>query len=261
MGIVAPKNLEVLDYKGIHLYHAGISNCAMRVRVTLEEKNLPWTSHHLDIMKKEHLNEDYFGINPNGVVPSLVHDGTVIIESDDIIDYLDEKFPEPPLRATTEDGRRQMYEWMKLGVNNHIPAVKTFIYYNKIQKFMRQTDEEQKKYEQLQSNDDLRDYHTKNSSGPGISQEDAARAEQILNDCFSKAEKILVDQDWLVEDRFGLADITWIPLHFTLFRAGFSFDGYPAVQDWADRISKRDSFKKGVVDWWPEGGLESGKSR
>ncbi len=85
MGIITPKNTEVLDFKGLHLYHAGISNCAMRVRVTLEEKDLPWTSHHLDILNKEHQTPEYFGINPNGVVPTLVDDGVVIIESDDII--------------------------------------------------------------------------------------------------------------------------------------------------------------------------------
>ena len=91
MGIVTPTNTEVLEFKGLHLYHAGISNCAMRVRVTLEEKKLPWTSHHLDILNKEHLTPEYFGINPNGLVPTLVDDGVVVIESDDIIDHIDKK--------------------------------------------------------------------------------------------------------------------------------------------------------------------------
>lgn len=251
MGIVTPTNESVLDLKGLHLYHAGISNCAMRVRVTLEEKNLPWTSHHLNILKKEHHTPEYFGINPNGLVPTLVDDGVVIIESDDIIDYLDEKFPEPSLRPSTDTGLEQMYEWMKLAVNNHVGAVKTFIYFNKIQKFMRQTDQEKDKYSKLQANEQLLDFHSKNSSQKSISQEDAQRAEQILTDCFTKAEGILGTNDWLVENQYSLADITWMPLHFTLIRSNFSFDSYPAIQDWADRISERESFKKGVLDWWP----------
>ncbi len=97
MGIVTPTNKKVLEYRGLHLYHAGMSNCAMRVRITLEEKKLAWTSHHLDITKKEHNTREYFGINPNGVVPTLVHDGVVIIESDDIIDYIDQTFEQSPL--------------------------------------------------------------------------------------------------------------------------------------------------------------------
>ena len=251
MGIVTPTNKSVLDFKGLHLYHAGISNCAMRVRVTLEEKKLPWTSHHLDILKKEHQTPEYFGINPNGVVPTLVDDGVVIIESDDIIDYLDKKFPEPPLRPTSESGLEQMYEWMKLAVNNHVDAVKTFIYYNKIQEYMRQSKEEQEKYKDMQSNEQLRDFHSKNSSEISITVEDANRAKQILTDCFTKAENILVNDDWLVDNRFSLADITWMPLHFTLIRSNFSFDEYPAIEDWAERISQRPSFKKAVLDWWP----------
>ena len=51
MGVVTPTNKEVLDFKGLHLYHAGVSNCSMRVRLTLEEKKLPWTSHHVDLFK------------------------------------------------------------------------------------------------------------------------------------------------------------------------------------------------------------------
>jgi len=261
MGIVTPTNEEVIGFKGLHLYHAGISNCAMRVRVTLEEKGLPWTSHHFDILNKEHQTPEYFGINPKGLVPTLVDDGVVIIESDDIIDYLDKKFHEPPLRPTSESGLEEMYEWMKLAVNNHVGAVKTFIYYNKIQRFMRQSEDEKEKYSKLQKNEELRDYHSKNSGEGGITAEDAKRAEQILNDCFTKAEKILGGNDWLVDNHFSLADIAWIPLHFTLIRANFSFDGYPAVHDWAERIGKRESFKKAVLDWWPEGGLDSAAGR
>jgi len=43
----------------------------MRVRMTLEEKGLDWTSHHLDLRKKENISDDYFGINPNGLVPVM----------------------------------------------------------------------------------------------------------------------------------------------------------------------------------------------
>ena len=93
MGVITPTNKEVVDFKGLHLFHAGVSNCSMRVRLTLEEKKLPWTSHHVDLFKKENLTAEYFGINPKGLVPVLVDDGVVITESDDIIDHLDQKFP------------------------------------------------------------------------------------------------------------------------------------------------------------------------
>ncbi len=251
MGVITPTNEDVLSFKGLHLYHSGISNCSMRVRIALEEKQLPWTSHHLDILKKEHLNPEYFGINPKGLVPTLVDDGVVIIESDDIIDHLDKKSSGFPLRPTSASGLEAMYGWMKLAVDNHMTAVKPFIYYHKVQKFMRKTEAEQGEYLNLQTDKKLVDFHNKASSNKGFTLEEVEHAKTILTDCFEKAEKILKDDDWLVENTFSLADIAWLPLHFTLVRSEFSFDDYPAITAWAERFTERESFQKSVLEWWP----------
>ena len=251
MGVFKSTNKEVAGFKGLHLYHSGISNCAMRVRMTLEEKNLPWTSHEIDILKKENLTAEYFSIHPKGLVPALVDDGVVIIESDDIIDHLDKKFPTISLRPTTESGLEQMYGWMKLAVNSHITAVKPFIYYHKVQKFMRKSQDQQSDYLNLQTDKELLAFHKKVNSEGGLSLEEVEEAKNTLTDCFVKAERILEDNDWLVENQFSLADIAWLPLHFTLIRSEFSFDEYPALNAWAERISKRESFKKAILEWWP----------
>ena len=91
MVVVVPKDTSVSELSGLHLYHGAISNCSMRVRMTLIEKGLDWTSHHLDLKKKENISDAYFAINPNGLVPTLIDDGVVHIESNDIIDYLKSK--------------------------------------------------------------------------------------------------------------------------------------------------------------------------
>lgn len=70
--IVTPTNKSVTALDGMHLFHADISNCSMRVRMVLAEKELPWTSHHLDLRKKETVTPEYFGIHPKGLVPTLV---------------------------------------------------------------------------------------------------------------------------------------------------------------------------------------------
>ncbi len=249
MGKIIPSNKEVLGFKGLHLYHSYISNCAMRVRITLEEKNLPWTSHHLDITKKENITPEYFGINPTGVVPTLVDDGVVIIESDDIIDYIDQKFPEPPLRPESEEELENMYWWMRSAIDIHVKGVKTYIYYHKMQGKMKHSEEERRNYEKLQKNKELLNFH-KNSS-EGFTPEEAKIAEKILDDFFEKADSILEKHQWLVGEKFTLADITWVPVHFTLAGAGYDFSRYPAVEAWANRIAERKSFKKGVLEWCP----------
>ena len=64
MTIITPTNKAVETLTGLHLYHGAISNCSMRVRMTLIEKGLAWESHHLDLKKKENISDEYFGIKP-----------------------------------------------------------------------------------------------------------------------------------------------------------------------------------------------------
>ena len=88
---------EVLSWQGLHLFHAMGSTCSQKTRIFLRSKGLSWTSHHLNLANKEHLKPYFMGINPRGLVPVLVHDGKVIIESNDILQYLETTFPEPSL--------------------------------------------------------------------------------------------------------------------------------------------------------------------
>lgn len=73
----------------------------------------------------------------------------------------------------------------------------------------------------------------------------------MLDHFFKLADGILQNRDWLVGEQFTLADITWVPMHFTLAGAGYEFSRFPAVQAWASRLQERESFKKGVLDWCP----------
>ena len=65
----------------------------------------------IDLGKKEQLNPEYLAINPNGVVPTLVDDGTPIVESSVICEYLDEKYPQNPLVPHDIVDRARMRAW------------------------------------------------------------------------------------------------------------------------------------------------------
>lgn len=88
---------DVLDWKGFHLFHAPGSSCSQKTRIFLNLKGIEWTSHPIDLTQKENLAPYYMGINPRGLVPCLIHDGAVHIESNDILLYLESCFPDPPL--------------------------------------------------------------------------------------------------------------------------------------------------------------------
>ena len=163
--------------------------------MTLNEKGLPWTSHHLDLKLKANISDEYFGINPNGLVPTLIDNGVVHIESNDIIDYLDETYPEPSLRAVSNED--EMLEWLRLAASIHVPAVKPYVYATKMQKKLKKTAEEQKKYDELQKNEELKKFHAKHAGGSEFDEKDIARAHEILEECFTKLENALEDREWI----------------------------------------------------------------
>ena len=80
------------------LYHQGSSVCAAKVRIVLHEKDLEWRSEYIDILKGEQFDPAYLKLNPNAVVPTLIHDEGVIIESTVICEYLDDVFPDQPFK-------------------------------------------------------------------------------------------------------------------------------------------------------------------
>jgi GST-like protein len=247
--IVTPTNKSVTKLEGLHLYHADMSNCSMRVRMTLEEKSLAWNSHHLDLRKKEAVTPEYFGIHPKGLVPTLVHDGVVHIESNEIIEYLDETFPDPPLQPQVEEERQEMRDWLRTATEIHVPAVKTLIYTRKIAKVLRKNQVEDAQYRALQRDPELLAFHAAATSGNGLPKENVNKAEETLMRLFDKVEAELSQHEWLVGDQFSLADISWVPLYFTLIGVDFPFDRYPHVSAWADAIRERPSFQEGVLRW------------
>ena len=91
------KTREVLDWKGVHILHFFLSSCSQKLRIFLNLKGIDWEPHPIDLSKNENLTEWFLGINPRGLLPVLVHDGAVHIESNDIITYLDAAFPKVKL--------------------------------------------------------------------------------------------------------------------------------------------------------------------
>ena len=81
----------------IKLYDFKSSPNCQRVKIVLAEKNLPYETVPIDLRAQEQKTPDYLKLNPYGKVPVLADDDTVLYESCIINEYLEEKYPNPPL--------------------------------------------------------------------------------------------------------------------------------------------------------------------
>ncbi len=231
------------------LYHFWSSTCSRKVRITLAEKGIKWESHHIDIVAKfENLEPDYVKLNPNGVVPTLVHDGNVIIESNIIIEYLDDTFPEIGLKPEDTYQRALMRLWLdtaELQVHKNVNVVS----YNKrhvprMNKLFSK--EEQRKILMRSPSADKRASMLRRLER-GVSEEEENFANQRLGEVMDKIENKLGESDWLAGDSFSLADIAIAPFIERFEANGMEtlvdWDKRPKSGEWWERIQSRESYQ------------------
>lgn len=111
---------EVKSWKGLHLLHFEDSLCSRKCRLFLAEKQLKWESHHVHLMKLEQQTDWFLGVNPRGLVPVLVHNGQVHIESNDIMFYLDDTFDGTKLLPQDAGEKKLAQEMLELDDNLHL---------------------------------------------------------------------------------------------------------------------------------------------
>ncbi len=90
------------------LYGYFRSSAAYRVRIAVNLKGLPCDHVSVHLAKGEQRAEDYLAVNPQALVPTLVDEGATLTQSLAIIEYLDERHPEPPLLPKAPDERARV---------------------------------------------------------------------------------------------------------------------------------------------------------
>ena len=95
------------------LYHNPISTCSQKVRMALAEKKLEFDSREIDLIGGAQHDPEYVKLNPNHVVPTLIHDDRVLIESTLINEYLEDAFPDAALTPADPAERHAMRLWTK----------------------------------------------------------------------------------------------------------------------------------------------------
>jgi glutathione S-transferase len=187
----------------MELYHNDMSVCAQKVRVVLAEKGLEPQEHHLDLGRGDSHTAEYLKLNPKGVVPTLIDNGHVIIESTVICEYLDDAYPETALRPSDPAERAHMRWWTLVpdaGLHLWCSTVSFALAWRH-----QDRTEQMKKW-----SDEVRAQRTE-AIRLGI---EAPQAQAHLRNYVGMLRKMgqaLTRSPWLAGDSYSLADIAMLP--------------------------------------------------
>jgi len=106
----------------MELYGYWRSSAAYRVRIALNLKGLEATQRPVDLRTGEHRGEGYRRINPHGRVPALVDGGHTFTQSIAILEYLEERYPEPPLLPKAVEDRARVRALVQLVASDMHPV-------------------------------------------------------------------------------------------------------------------------------------------
>ncbi|MGH7926284.1 MAG: glutathione S-transferase family protein [Candidatus Binatia bacterium] len=235
----------------IELYHNDMSVCAQKVRFALGEKSLEWESHHLNLRAGDQQRPEYVKLNPNAVVPTLVDDGKVVIESTVINEYIDDAYPEPPLRPTDPAARARMRLWTKQldeGVHVATRIVSNAIAFRH-QKLALGMDALKVLHDNIP--DSKKREESWENITKGVDSRYFVDAVRRFDKLLADLERALAESPWLAGKDFSLADIGYAPYILRLqdLQLQLLWDKRPKIPAWFEQVSKRRGYKEGFEDW------------
>jgi len=226
------------------LYNAPQSTCSQKVRICLWEKELPFEEKKLDLFKGDQLAPEYKDLNPNGVVPTLIHDDEVIIDSSVIIEYLDELYPQVPLSPETAAGRAHMREWLRFFEEVPAPAVRIPSYNGVFLRHFQSMSEEE--FIAFGESKPLRKDFFLKMGRTGYSDEEMKQAEGRLRMSVERMEaQLQKGGPWLLGD-YSLADICIMPVMMRMHDIGLDtlWSDCDNVAGWFARFRERQALQK-----------------
>jgi glutathione S-transferase len=238
------------------LYHNALSTCSQKVRLVLAEKGIEFESKLIDLVAGQQHDPSYVALNPKHVVPTLVVGGEVVRESSIIAEYLDARVagnpltPEDPLQAA------KMRMWVRR-VDDDIHGRTSGVFTHAIwtrRAVGSRSPEEIEKYLSAIPEEAERELR-RDLIANGVASSRFSGAVSRIGAFLSDMETALSGAEWLVGERFTLADIAVAPYVLRVSDTGLSglwSEGRrPAVADWLERLRKRPSFEKAVTAWVP----------
>jgi glutathione S-transferase len=233
------------------LYHDHNAVCCQKVELALYEKNVSYENRTISLFRSEQYSPEYLKINPRGIVPSLVHDDTILVESTIICEYINEVFGGLNLMSVNAVGRAETRVWTKLVDDEIHEAGSTLSFCAMFRDRMLAMDieEQEKRYRNV--GNPTREEMYRSSVEFGIDSPVAFRAiasyELMTRDlefCLSDGKK------WISGDGFSLAEIGLTPYFARVEFLGLLdiwIGKRPKVREWWERVKSRESFVQVIL--------------
>jgi glutathione S-transferase len=241
----------------LELYHWEPNLFSLKPLIALNEKGLEFKSHYVDWLSFEQLADGGPPLNleaahnPELEGPILVHDGKVITESFFMIEYLEDAFPQVPLKPGAPDGDWQVQVWGRFDGERAAPAISTLGCHRYLVPILRE--------KRINSTDQILErIPTEERRRAWADAIDDSYAEELLSDSRRRAgllveriEKALEGgRSWLVEDAYTLADIDAFSLANPLPKLlpqACNPSASPNTMAWLERMRARPAVQKALA--------------
>ena len=189
-------------------YHAEPAANSLKSMIPLIEKGLAFESHYVDLHKFEQHSAWFVAINPEGQVPVLDHDGAIITHTTVINEYLEDVFPDVPLRPRNAVAAARMRYWNKFVDEHVMNHVSMHGWHRMVGIIARKI--ESGEFEKLMERIPLPDQRKKwQTARSGFSEADLANATEKIIYAIEKVDAQLASTKWLAGDEYTLADINF----------------------------------------------------
>jgi glutathione S-transferase len=226
------------------LYNAPQSTCSQRVRFVFNGKKIPFDEVRLNLLEGDQLKPDYLKLNPNGVVPTLDHDGAIVIDSTVITEYLDEVAPQASFTPESPVERARMRALMHF--IDEMPAaavrVPTFnlAFLPSFQKMSREA------FVAMAESKPLRREFMLAMGQTGFPQAEMDAALARLRRTYERMDAEIEKSGgpWLLGKDISLADIAVMPALVRMHDLGLpGWQDLPRIVTWFDNIRAHPAFQ------------------
>lgn len=180
-----------------------------RVRLMAKEKDIPMEI--VEVNLEEGMPEDLMELNPYGTLPTLVDRDLVLYDPQVIIEYLDERFPHPPLMSVDPISKARSRQMLRQIETEWYPLVET-----------------------IQSNED---------------EKEVKAARRNLQERLIQMIPVFEHQPFFLSEEYSLVDISMAVLMWRLPALGIELPkSAKPIKDYSDKILSREAFMDSLSD-------------